>query len=47
MEETITPALKVVEKYAQGSKHLVGSVSLLYFKLKNKLMPRCKKTDYD
>merc|ERR1711931_619862 len=25
VEETITPALKVVQKYSQGSKHLVGN----------------------
>jgi len=32
VEETITPALKVVQKYAQGSKHLVGN-SLSYVDL--------------
>merc|ERR1719354_145585 len=32
VEETITPALKVVEKYSQGSKHLVGN-SLSYVDL--------------
>merc|ERR1719354_1503294 len=32
VEETITPALKVVEKYSQGNKHLVGN-SLSYVDL--------------